>query len=72
MKLLGTQTSPYVRKARLVLLEKNIPHEFLIDPPNEPESLVARVNPLGRIPALILDDGFCIVTAQVARSESGH
>ena len=25
MKLLGTNTSPYVRKARLVLLEKNIP-----------------------------------------------
>ena len=29
MKLLGTQTSPYVRKVRLVLLEKNIPHTNL-------------------------------------------
>jgi glutathione S-transferase len=65
MKLLGTQTSPYVRKARLVLLEKNIPHEYLIDPPSEPGSLVASVNPLGRIPALILDDGFCVFDSTV-------
>lgn len=65
MKLLGTQTSPYVRKARLVLLEKNIPHEYAIDPPTEPTSLVLRVNPLGRIPALILDDGFCVFDSTV-------
>ena len=65
MKLLGTQTSPYVRKARLVLLEKNIPHEYVIDPPREPGSLVSRVNPLGRIPALILDDGFCVFDSTV-------
>ena len=56
MKLLGTNTSPYVRKVRLVLLEKNIPHAYLVDPPREPGSQVALVNPLGRIPALILDD----------------
>lgn len=65
MKLLGTQTSPYVRKARLVLLEKNIAHEYVIDPPSEPGSLVARVNPLGRIPALILDDDFCVFDSSV-------
>lgn len=65
MKLLGTHTSPYVRKARLVLLEKNIPHEYVIDPPTEPGSLVMRVNPLGRIPALILDDGFCVFDSTV-------
>src|ERR1035437_1457724 len=65
MKLLGTHTSPYVRKARLVLLEKNIPHEYVIDPPQEPGSQVARVNPLGRIPALILDDGFCVFDSTV-------
>lgn len=65
MKLLGTQTSPYVRKIRLVLLEKNIPHTYLIDPPREPGSLVASVNPLGRIPALILDDETCIFDSPV-------
>lgn len=65
MKLLGTNTSPYVRKVRLVLLEKNIPHEYLIDAPREPGSLVARVNPLGRIPALILDDETCVFDSPV-------
>ncbi len=65
MKLLGTNTSPYVRKARLVLLEKNISHDYVIDPPREPGSQVVRVNPLGRIPALILDDETCAFDSPV-------
>lgn len=65
MKLIGTLNSPYVRKARLVLLEKNIPHEFLVDAPREPGSQVARVNPLGCIPALILDDETCVFDSPV-------
>ncbi len=65
MKLLGTNTSPYVRKARLVLLEKNIPHTYLVDAPREPGSQVARANPLGRIPALILDDETCVFDSTV-------
>ena len=65
MKLLGTNTSPYVRKVRLVLLEKNIPYDYLIDPPREPGSQVARANPLGRIPALILDDETCVYDSSV-------
>ena len=65
MKLLGTNTSPYVRKVRLVLLEKRIPHAYLVDAPREPGSQVARANPLGRIPALILDDGTCVFDSPV-------
>lgn len=65
MKLLGTNTSPYVRKVRLVMLEKNIAHDYLVDPPREPGSQVARVNPLGRIPALILDDETCVFDSPV-------
>lgn len=65
MKLLGTNTSPYVRKVRLILLEKEIQHEYIIDPPREPGSQVTRVNPLGRIPALILDDGTCVYDSPV-------
>ena len=65
MKLLGTHASPYVRKVRLVLLEKNIPHTYLVDAPREPGSQVARANPLGRIPALILDDETCVFDSPV-------
>ncbi len=65
MKLLGTDASPYVRKVRLVLLEKNLPHEYLVDAPRDPGSHVAEVNPLGRIPALILDDDTCVYDSPV-------
>jgi glutathione S-transferase len=65
MKLLGSLTSPYARKVRLVMLEKNIPHEFLNDPPREPGSLSARVNPLARIPALVLEDETCVFDSPV-------
>ncbi len=65
MKLLGSATSPYARKVRLVMLEKNIAHEYLNDPPREPGSLSARVNPLARIPALVLDDETCVFDSPV-------
>lgn len=65
MKLIGSNTSPYVRKARLVLLEKNIAHTYVVDPPSDPNSEAYRVNPLGRIPALILDDGTCVFDSPV-------
>jgi glutathione S-transferase len=47
------------------LLEKNIRHDYLVDPPRDPGSQVARVNPLGRIPALILDDETCVFDSPV-------
>jgi glutathione S-transferase len=65
MKLLGTNASPYVRKVRLVMLEKNIPHTYLIDAPREPGSQVTRANPLGRIPALLLEDDTCVFDSPV-------
>ena len=33
LTLIGTLNSPYTRKARLMLLESNIPHHFIIDLP---------------------------------------
>jgi glutathione S-transferase len=56
MKLLGTLTSPYARKARVVLAEKKIDFEWVIDSPNDPNTSVTRYNPLARIPVLVLDD----------------
>jgi len=65
MKLLGSDTSPYTRKVRLVLLEKGLPHAYVVDPPREPGSLVPQVNPLGRIPTLLLDDGAAVFDSPV-------
>ncbi len=57
MKLLGGDGSPYVRKVRLVCLEKGLPVEFRAASPSDPASGVAAANPLSKIPTLVLDDG---------------
>ncbi|TXG95349.1 MAG: glutathione S-transferase [Rhodocyclaceae bacterium] len=56
MKLIGSHTSPYVRKVRIVLAEKKIEYDFVIDSPWLADSKVPDVNPLGKIPVLLLDD----------------
>lgn len=56
MKLVGSHTSPFVRKVRIVLAEKKIEYEFVVESPWSEESKVPGYNPLGKIPVLILDD----------------
>ena len=56
MKLIGSLTSPYVRKVRIVLAEKKIEYEFELDSPWTPDSKVPALNPLGKVPVLILDE----------------
>ena len=65
MKLIGTVTSPYTRKVRVVLVEKRMECEFITDTPNTPNSAVARYNPLGKIPVLVLDDENTIFDSRV-------
>ena len=55
MKLIGSHTSPFVRKVRIVLAEKKMDYEFIIDLPSQEGSKVPSINPLGRIPLLLLD-----------------
>jgi len=56
MKLIGTQTSPFVRKVRIVLAEKKIEYDFEIGNPASEEVRLAQFNPLGKVPVLVLDD----------------
>lgn len=59
MKLYVSGTSPYSRKVRLVIYEKDLVgqvEEQLINPFENNNELV-KVNPLGKIPVLILDNG---------------
>jgi glutathione S-transferase len=65
MRLLGTDTSPYTRKVRLVLAEKGIPCTYVVDPPREAGSAVPHSNPLGRVPTLLLDDGSAVFDSPV-------
>ncbi|MHC5306838.1 glutathione S-transferase N-terminal domain-containing protein [Bartonella sp. LJL80] len=57
MRLLGSATSPFVAKARLAAYYLNIDlEEIAVDTFHDPEELT-KFNPLGKIPALITDDG---------------
>lgn len=56
MKLIGSHTSPYVRKIRIVLAEKKIDYDLVLDSPWAEGSQAATLNPLGKVPVLVLDD----------------
>lgn len=65
MKLITSLTSPYGRKARVVLLEKKIPFHLQIENPWLPDSPVVALNPLGKVPVLVLEDGACVFDSRV-------
>lgn len=65
MKLLASPTSPYARKLRVIAHELGI--ELLVEdvsPMADPAVLLA-ANPLGKVPALVLDDGSVIIDSPV-------
>lgn len=57
MKLYGHATSPYVRKVRIALREKNIRFEWLQESPHDAGNRIAALNPLAKVPVLETDDG---------------
>lgn len=65
MKLIGSLTSPYARKVRIVLAEKKIDYEFEVDSPWTAETQVPSINPLGKVPVLILDDSTVLFDSRV-------
>ncbi len=65
MKLLSSPTSPFGRKVRIALLEKGARHE-VINPWQPSSGLeLAKHNPLGKVPALLLDDGITLFDSVV-------
>lgn len=62
MKLYISAASSFSRKVRVLLLEKQVPHEVEVLNLWEPNDL-QRVNPLGKVPALVLDDGRVLVSS---------
>ena len=57
MKLVASLTSPYARKIRVALAEKSLPFELEVDIPWLADTRVPSYNPLGKVPALVADDG---------------
>ncbi|MHB1215833.1 MAG: glutathione S-transferase [Thiobacillus sp.] len=65
MKLVTSLTSPYGRKVRVVLLEKKISFQLQVENPWLPDSPVAALNPLGKVPVLVLEDGASVFDSRV-------
>ena len=55
MKLIGTTTSPYVRKVRIVMAEKKLDYQFEIENVWAADASVSAVNPLGKGPRLMIE-----------------
>jgi len=65
MKLIGSLTSPYVRKVRIVAIEKHIELDFVLDSPWNDDTKVPQYNPLGKVPVLVLDDDTTLFDSRV-------
>ena len=65
MKLYGSRTSPYVRKVRIVMIEKRIECDFVEENVWSADTTVTSHNPLTKIPVLVLDDGMTLYDSRV-------
>jgi len=65
MKLLGSRTSPYVRKVRVVMAEKKLDVDFVTEDVWAPETHIAESNPLGKVPCLLMEGGEALYDSRV-------
>ena len=71
MKLYGNAASPFARKCRVIAHELGLKlEEIRTLPMQDPE--FRRINPLGKIPALVLDDGSVLIDSPVICEYLNH
>jgi glutathione S-transferase len=56
-RLISATPSPYARKVRIALAEKDLPFELTTEVPWDTTTATPRYNPLEKLPVLICDDG---------------
>ena len=56
-RLISATPSPYARKVRIQLAEKNVPFELVTEVPWDTDTRTPQFNPLEKLPVLICDDG---------------
>jgi glutathione S-transferase len=71
MKLYSNAASPFARKCRVVAHELGLKLEEIRTLPAQDENL-RRINPLGKIPALVLDDGSVLIDSPVICEYLNH
>jgi len=65
MKLIGSHTSPYVRKVRIVMAEKKLEYAFVLEDVWSEQTRIVDANPLGKIPCLIMEGGEALFDSRV-------
>lgn len=65
MKLIGSVSSPYVRKVRIVMAEKKLDYVFTLEDVWSPDTTIAQSNPLGKVPCLVMEDGGAMFDSRV-------
>ena len=64
MKLMGSLTSPYVRKVRIVMAEKKLDYQHELEDVWANDKIMAS-NPLGKVPCLVLAGGEALFDSRV-------
>ncbi len=64
MKLIGSLTSPYVRKVRVVMAEKKLDYQLVIEDVWSSDAML-KSNPLGKVPCLVMEGGEAVFDSRV-------
>jgi len=64
MKLIGSLTSPYVRKVRVVMAEKKLDYQFVLEDVWGSDAIL-KSNPLGKVPCLVMEGGEAVFDSRV-------
>ena len=65
MKLIGSTTSPYVRKVRIVMAEKKLEFQFVEENVWSAQTTISEANPLGKVPCLVMEGAEAIFDSRV-------
>jgi len=65
MKLIGSTSSPYVRKVRVVMAEKKLDYQFVEEDVWGAETTIMQSNPLGKVPCLVMEGGEALFDSRV-------
>jgi glutathione S-transferase len=65
MKLIGSTTSPYVRKVRVVMAEKKLEFSFVSEDVWAATTTISGSNPLGKVPCLIMEGAEALFDSRV-------
>ena len=65
MKLIGSTTSPYVRKVRVVMAEKKLEFSFVTEDVWADTTTISGSNPLGKVPCLIMEGAEALFDSRV-------